>query len=176
MLYETIRSINGIEENNHENILKLLPKKKDYKILNNYKGKNIIVLSHPCFSDTNGIIRGEFDGGVFKEIEFYKSRKELNAHIWFKEGGHAKGLDYIYDIMFADSIKENSSEEELKIFNFRASAAYESENSNIIHFDPFLAYKQLRDENRIISPVQQLRSIEPIKKGKIFYHHVTDHS
>jgi hypothetical protein len=171
MDYKTIRSLEGIEKSNHNGLVKLLNRKSFAMYFNSRKGKNIIILENPKISKDNEIIKGIFRGGTFKEIEIYNKEGGLDANIWFEGGNYATGLKEVYDIMFPETIKGESIE--LKIFNFFAGAADETEHSSVIHSDPFLAYKFLKDQDKIISAKQELFSVEPIKVGKVFYEHKT---
>ncbi len=186
-MYETVRSIASIEKDNLEKLVDVIKTRAEFrKLLKPYKGEKVVVLSNPSFSRDVDIIRGGFRGGHFKDIAFYKpncgvreKNIEFDAHIWFEGGGFATGLSYVYDIMFVDSVDSGSEKisnygiDDLKIFNFGASAALESESASVIHVDPFLAYIALKDSKKPKSGEQYLGSVEPLKTSVIFYGHTS---
>jgi hypothetical protein len=173
MNYKTIRALERIKRSNHKKLMDILGRETCLDYLNEYKGKNIIILEDPKFSKTNEIIGGIFRGGVLEDFQTYErtDRAIFSVNLWFEKGNFATGLENIYEIMFPNTTIKRK--EKLKIFNFFAGAAEEIEESSVIDSDPFLAYMHLRRSGKMICPKQELLSTEPLEAGKIFYEHKT---
>jgi hypothetical protein len=176
MTYDTLRSLCEISPENHVPFLEAIWNKGAYfRFLKNQKGKEIIVLENAIFSNKNELQKGFFRGGMFKEIQFYENKNGLEGNILFEDDSLIK-LNRLYDIMFLDSVTENSqNKDSLKLFSFVGTLPNGLELSSIIESDPFLAYSGLMKGKGIQNPVQELVRIEsikkdmPIKKGVSFY-------
>lgn len=172
--YDTLRTLENTDRKDKRNLVKVVDERKIKRILKSVVGKRIITLSDAGFSEEG--VQGRFWGGILNKSEFYGRGKSANAHLWFKGAGFALGLNDVYDIMLVDSLKENKENplfEDLRIFHFYESAANESESSEILHVDPYLAYLAIRDRGRIISTSQQLTKIEKAKLGYNNYQHTS---
>jgi len=176
IMHETIRSKLGIDANQKRLIDVVNTKEHFMEIFEPLVEKRILVAHDSLLSDSGEINGGYFRGGLFKEIKFYYSSQTTNrfdGHIWFSSGFFAIGLSNVYDIMESEKIDKqyiNSlTNKNLKIFKFRASSGSETEESHVLHANPFLAFKSLLDSKNIRSCEQILDKVIDITPGVSFY-------
>ena len=159
----SLRKIIGLPEKfSSGRIYDLLSRDEAYKALKQTEGKNAVVVFDFCSTGSKprleDFVGCDFRTGIIKEIQ--------QRNLWFNIGSSAICPDEIYDILLTDELK-SIKKGPLSVYHFSQHAAEDSEEADVIHYHPALAYLAARKKTK--AGTQRLGKIEPIRPGIVFY-------